>query len=91
VIAPAALPAIVAGLKQGWAFTWRGLLAGELLVFIANRPALGAQMEVLRQFNDSTGVMAVLIAIFVIGLLADAVFSRVDKFVRRRWGAAEAS
>jgi NitT/TauT family transport system permease protein len=91
VIAPAALPAIVAGLKQGWAFAWRSLLAGELLVFIANRPALGAQMEVLRQLNDSTGVIAVLIAIFVIGLLADALFSRVDKYVRRRWGAAEAS
>lgn len=89
VIAPAALPAIVAGLKQGWAFAWRSLLAGELLVFIANRPALGAQMEVLRQLNDSTGVMAVLIAIFVVGVVADALFSRVDKAVRRRWGAAE--
>ena len=41
VIAPASLPAIVAGLKQGWAFAWRSLLAGELLVFIANTPASG--------------------------------------------------
>ncbi len=88
VIAPAALPAIVAGLKQGWAFAWRSLLAGELLVFIANRPALGAQMEVLRQLNDSTGVMAVLLAIFVVGVVADMAFSKVDKAVRRRWGAA---
>jgi NitT/TauT family transport system permease protein len=91
VIAPAALPAIVAGLKQGWAFAWRSLLAGELLVFIANRPALGAQMEVLRQLNDSTGVMAVLIAIFVVGVSADALFSFADKAVRRRWGATEVS
>ena len=91
VIAPAALPAIVAGLKQGWAFAWRSLLAGELLVFIANRPALGAQMEVLRQLNDSTGVIAILIAIFVVGVVADALFSQVDKAVRKRWGAAEAS
>src|SRR6185436_8208737 len=41
VIAPASLPSIVAGLKQGWAFAWRSLLAGELLVVTANRPALG--------------------------------------------------
>ena len=90
VIAPAALPAIVAGLKQGWAFAWRSLLAGELLVFIANRPALGAQMEVLRQLNDSQGVMAILVAIFVVGVIADALFSRIDKAVRRRWGAVDA-
>ncbi len=89
VIAPASLPAIVAGLKQGWAFAWRSLLAGELLVFIANRPALGAQMEILRQLNDSTGVMAVMIAIFAVGVLADGVFGRVDRAVRRRWGVSE--
>src|SRR5439155_1601694 len=41
VIAPASLPAIVAGLKQGWAFAWRSLMAGELLVIIAGRPAIG--------------------------------------------------
>jgi NitT/TauT family transport system permease protein len=89
VIAPAALPAIVAGLKQGWAFAWRSLLAGELLVFIANVPALGAQMEVLRQLNDSTGVMAVLIAIFCVGVIVDTLFTRVDRAVRERWGVAE--
>jgi sulfonate transport system permease protein len=89
VIAPASLPAIVAGLKQGWAFAWRSLLAGELLVFIANRPALGAQMEILRQLNDASGVMAVMIAIFTVGVLADAVFGRMDRAVRRRWGVAD--
>jgi NitT/TauT family transport system permease protein len=89
VIAPASLPAIVAGLKQGWAFAWRSLLAGELLVFIANRPALGAQMEVLRQLNDAAGVMALMIAIFAVGVLADGVFGRMDRAVRRRWGVAE--
>lgn len=89
VIAPASLPAIVAGLKQGWAFAWRSLLAGELLVFIANRPALGAQMEILRQLSDATGVMAVMVAIFTVGVLADAVFGRIDRAVRRRWGVSE--
>src|SRR5262245_42886427 len=89
VIAPASLPAIVAGLKQGWAFAWRSLLAGELLVVIANRPALGAQMEILRDFSDATGVMAVMIAIFTVGVLADGIFGRMDRAVRRRWGVSE--
>src|SRR5438067_3355214 len=41
LILPASLPAFVAGLKQGWAFAWRSLMAGELLVIIANQPSLG--------------------------------------------------
>ena len=41
LILPASLPAFVAGLKQGWAFAWRSLMAGELLVIIANHPSLG--------------------------------------------------
>ncbi len=41
VVLPAALPAYVSGLRQGWAFAWRSLMAGELLVIIANRPSLG--------------------------------------------------
>jgi NitT/TauT family transport system permease protein len=89
VIAPASLPAIVAGLKQGWAFAWRSLLAGELLVFIANRPSLGGQMEILRQLLDTQGVLAVLIAIFVVGVIADAAFSTADRVVRRRFGVSD--
>ncbi|MGH3180193.1 MAG: ABC transporter permease, partial [Streptosporangiaceae bacterium] len=38
LILPASLPALVAGLRQGWAFAWRSLMAGELLVIIANQP-----------------------------------------------------
>ena len=47
-------------------------------------------MEVLRQLNDATGVMAVMIAIFVVGVVADGLFARLDSFVRRRWGVLEA-
>jgi NitT/TauT family transport system permease protein len=91
VIAPASLPSIVAGLKQGWAFAWRSLLAGELLVVIANRPALGTSLELFRQLNDATSVIAIMIAIFVVGVLADMVFGRVDRTVRRRWGVVDAA
>ncbi|HEX6873406.1 MAG TPA: ABC transporter permease, partial [Micromonosporaceae bacterium] len=68
VIAPASLPAIVAGLKQGWAFAWRSLMAGELLVLIPNTPALGAQMEIARQVEGSPVVIAFMVAVFLVGL-----------------------
>jgi sulfonate transport system permease protein len=86
VIMPATLPAFVSGLKQGWAFAWRSLLAGELLVIIAHRPALGVRLQGARELADSPGVIANMIVIFVIGVLADAVFSALDRRLRRSWG-----
>jgi NitT/TauT family transport system permease protein len=86
VIAPASLPAIVAGLKQGWAFAWRSLMAGELLVIIADRPALGVRLDFARQFIDSIGLIGNMIVILVIGLVVDAVFGAADRAIRRRWG-----
>ena len=49
MIAPAALPAFVAGLKQGWAFAWRSLMAGELLVVIAKPTSIGVQLTYARE------------------------------------------
>jgi NitT/TauT family transport system permease protein len=86
VIAPASLPAIVAGLKQGWAFAWRSLLAGELLVIIANRPALGVRLQGMRELSDASGVIGTMIVIFVLGVLADYMFSSADRRLRRAWG-----
>ena len=45
VILPAALPSFVAGLKQGWAFAWRSLMAGELLVIVASQPSIGVRLS----------------------------------------------
>jgi sulfonate transport system permease protein len=45
LILPASLPTFVAGLKQGWAFAWRSLMAGELLVIIANTSSIGVLLE----------------------------------------------
>ena len=58
---------------------------------IANRPALGTSLEIFRGLSDATAVMAVMIAIFVVGVLADMVFGRVDRIVRRRWGVIDAA
>ncbi|WP_412542367.1 ABC transporter permease [Longispora sp. K20-0274] len=90
VIAPASLPSIVAGLKQGWAFSWRSLMAGELLVSIAGQPSLGANLNFAREFNDAPGLIATMIVILVIGLGVDTVFGFADRAIRRRWGITDA-
>jgi NitT/TauT family transport system permease protein len=88
VILPAALPGFVGGLKQGWAFAWRSLLAGEILVSISNQISLGQQLEVARQFADAQQLMALMIVIFVIGVAVDLGFGFADRAIRRRWGLA---
>jgi len=88
VVLPAALPSIVSGLKQGWAFAWRSLLAGELLVSIANRPSLGVYLTQSREFGDTEYMIALMIAILAIGIAVDAVFASVDSGIRRRRGAS---
>jgi NitT/TauT family transport system permease protein len=90
VILPAALPAFVGGLKQGWAFAWRSLMAGELLNIIPGAKSLGQQLDVNRQFADYAGVLAVMIVIFLIGVVIDAVFfGNVERWIRRRYGLVD--
>jgi NitT/TauT family transport system permease protein len=91
VVIPAALPSIVSGLKQGWAFAWRSLLAGELIVQIANRPSLGQFLNQSREFGDTTYMIALMLVILVIGIVVDAVFSSVDNGIRRRRGVVPTS
>jgi NitT/TauT family transport system permease protein len=86
VIIPASLPAFVAGLKQGWAFAWRSLMAGELLVVIANEPSLGVLLQTDQDQADMISATAIIIVILVIGIIVDSVFSAADRSLRRRWG-----
>lgn len=86
VIVPAALPSYLAGLKQGWAFAWRSLMAGELLVIIAERPSLGVQLQFYREFADATGLIAIMIVILIIGVMVDGLFNRVMNSVRMKRG-----
>jgi NitT/TauT family transport system permease protein len=84
VIFPAALPSIVTGMKMGWAFAWRSLMAGELLYTL---PGLGHLLNMGRELNDMSQVLAVIIVIVTIGLITDKiVFGTVEKRVRARWG-----
>ena len=90
VVLPAALPDYVAGLKQGWAFSWRSLMAGELLVIIETRPALGSQLQFARELSDAPALLALMIVVLVIGLLIDGlVFAALEQRIRRRRGLVE--
>jgi len=86
LILPASLPAYVAGLRQGWAFAWRSLMAGELLVIIVGHLSLGILLNNAQDNQDLTGAISIMIVILAIGIVVDAVFSKTDQAVRRRRG-----
>jgi NitT/TauT family transport system permease protein len=88
IVVPAALPGYLAGLTQGWAFAWRSLMAGELLVIIASHPSLGGLLEFARQFSRVPELMATMITILVIGMVADGLFASAARSVLRRRGLA---
>ncbi len=84
VVLPAALPSILMGLKQGWSFAWRSLMAAEIL-FVSL--GLGHLLNMGRELNDMSQVIAVMIIIVVIGIVMEAlVFGLLEKKVRRLWG-----
>ena len=92
VILPAAMPGFVGGLKQGWAFAWRSLMAGELLVIIANRPSIGVRLQFARELSDAEGLIAVMLVVLAIGIAVDIVlFGRLERTVRRRWGLVDST
>jgi NitT/TauT family transport system permease protein len=86
VIAPAAMPSVLAGLKQGWAFCWRSLMAGELLVVVPGHPSIGADLQEARELSDTVRVLATMMTIFAVGVLVDTAFNLVDQRMRRRRG-----
>lgn len=88
VIIPAALPGYIAGLKQGWSFSWRSLMAAELITY---SPALGLGLGQLldtgRVMTDMPLMFMSILVILAVGVLVDAlVFGPLDRGVRRRRG-----
>ena len=87
VILPASLPFLVSGMKQGWAFAWRSLMAAEIYVTILTGFGLGHLLHYGRELNAMDQVIGVMLVIIVIGLLADKIlFSPWERFLHRRWG-----
>jgi NitT/TauT family transport system permease protein len=89
VVLPAILPSFVAGLKQGWAFAWRSLIAGELLVVVAGRPSIGARLQFARELSDATALLGWMAVILLIGILIDSLgFGVLERTLRARRGLA---
>jgi NitT/TauT family transport system permease protein len=85
VVLPASMPSFVGGLKQGWAFAWRSLMAGELIVVLG--ASMGFLLQQYRNLADAAGLIAMMIVILVVGIVVDAVlFGSLDRWVRRRHG-----
>ena len=89
LILPASLPSFVAGLKQAWAFAWRSLMAGELLVIIIGQPSIGALLNAFQDQTDMASAIAIIIVILVLGIIIDALFSKADAVIRRRRGMTD--
>lgn len=89
VLLPASLPYLLTGLKQGWAFAWRSLIAGEM-IFVSL--GLGQLLMMGRDLNDMSQVIAVMILIVAIGFLVDGlVFKTLERRLRNKWGLSTAS
>jgi NitT/TauT family transport system permease protein len=84
VVVPAAVPGYVEGLRQGWVFAWRSLLAAELI--IQGGKGLGHSLTSAGASLDAATILSLMIVIVVIGILIDAGFAALDRKVRSRRG-----
>ena len=83
VILPAALPSVMTGMKLGWSFAWRSLMAGELIYASLG---LGQLLQTGRELNDLSQVVAVMLLIMAVGWSFDRLFGLFQNRLRRRWG-----
>jgi NitT/TauT family transport system permease protein len=88
VILPAALPGYFAGLKQGWAFSWRSLMAAEIITTGGTIGfGLGSMLDQSRTLADLAGVLGTIIVILAIGVLIElAVFGPIERRMLKRRG-----
>jgi NitT/TauT family transport system permease protein len=88
ILIPAALPSILSGLKIGWAFAWRTLIAAELVFGATSRSGgLGWFIYENRNELETPSVFAGLFVVIIIGLLVESVIFRfIESRTVRRWG-----
>ncbi len=87
VVLPASLPFLVSGMKQGWAFAWRSLMAAEIYVTILTGFGLGHLLHYGRELNAMDQVIGIMLVIVFIGLVIDKIlFSPWERFMHLRWG-----
>jgi NitT/TauT family transport system permease protein len=87
VTLPASAPFVVSGMKQGWAFAWRSLMAAEIYVSVVSGFGIGQYLHYGRELQRMYQVIGIMFIIIVVGLLADKIlFSPVESWLHRRWG-----
>jgi len=88
LLVPAAFPSILTGLKTGWAFAWRTLIAAELVFGASSRSGgLGWFIFENRNQLETAAVFAGLLTVILIGLVVESViFRTIENFTVRRWG-----
>lgn len=90
VTLPASAPFVVSGMKQGWAFAWRSLMAAEIYVAVVTGFGLGQHLHFGRELQRMDQVIAIMIIIILIGLLTDKIlFSPAERWLHRRWGTGK--
>lgn len=89
VTLPASAPFVVSGMKQGWAFAWRSLMAAEIYVAVVSGFGIGQYLHYGRELQRMQQVVGVMFIIILVGLLADKlIFAPVEAWLHRRWGTS---
>jgi NitT/TauT family transport system permease protein len=88
ILIPAAFPSILTGLKIGWAFAWRTLIAAELVFGVSSgKGGLGWYINENKNMLDIPAVFAGLLTVIMIGLVVEnLIFRNIEKVTVRRWG-----
>jgi NitT/TauT family transport system permease protein len=88
VYLPGMLPMMIQGLKLGWSFAWRSLMAAELIM--ASTLGIGQLLIIGRNLNNISMVVAIMLVIIAIGIIVDRViFGPLEGWTRERWGLAQ--
>lgn len=91
VLLPAAAPAFLSGLRQGWAFSWRALMAAELIVGAAAGTSLGVLLNEGRAAESMPAILAAVFAILLVGLAVEVLFfGPIERHLLRSRGLAGA-
>ena len=91
VLLPAALPAIITGLKSAWAFGWRTVVAAELVFGVAGSSGgLGWYINNARYFLQTADIFAGLVVISALGILVEGLFALLERRTVVRWGMKRA-
>jgi NitT/TauT family transport system permease protein len=86
IVLPAAMPSYVQGMRQGWAFSWRSLLAGELIVGALGQ-SLGRDMVLAQTApNGAARVMSIMVVVLAVGMIVDGVFTYFTTRIREKRG-----